>query len=179
MESSLVRRIDALVLAALSSTWPTTEDERIGWEESLGLPTTGKAKQDEPLGSRAESVWTEWDGMPFGWSRFDGEFVGIFGFVYPQASEDLASDAAELRREWVSRWGDGSASSDDPVMGWMNQWRVGEHVLDAYWHAPREFHGHSVSPCLQLHLDHAARHDALEAAHRAAARQRDAGLSAD
>lgn len=87
-----------LVRRLISSPWPTTETERRAWFAQNGLDMTEKATEGDFVVAEGPSVWGKPRG---GWHFHDGEFVGLYWFLW--AGESWSGRVSRGLPSWPRR----------------------------------------------------------------------------
>lgn len=160
-----------LVRRLISSPWPTTETERRAWFAQNGLDMTEKATEGDFVVAEGPSVWGKSRG---GWHFHDGEFVGLYWFLW--AGESWATVVAPAATQLQDLFSGIAGSPVDvgeasgPATGFRASWTVDGYSIEMYAHGPDL--GGDVpderATAVQLHVDHASRSAREDAAARPA-----------
>lgn len=120
-----------LVRRLISSPWPTTETERRAWFAQNGLDMTEKATEGDFVVAEGPSVWGKPRG---GWHFHDGEFVGLYWFLW--AGESWATVVAPAATQLQDLFSGIAGSPVDvgeasgPATGFRASWTVDGYSIE-------------------------------------------------
>lgn len=174
-----------LVARLVGSPWPTTEEEREAWFLEHGILTQERVHHRE-VHHREERGGESWDatvagpeGWPrIGWSAYEGEFVGVFWFLWhglshevvPGLARELRARLVEIAGEPLDEIAEGQVGQAPDDYRFTAYWQTHGRSIDMYLHGGQVLGNELVEdPVVQLHVDDVDRAARREAAARAAA----------